>query len=237
PVHGASWISRQPPIIDPVVAAEEAFFADSGERDVAQTGGRPTQMIQRGIDPGATLNVGGARTALLFVVPHGDRELCGRLPNASGQHGGVFDGHGRALGQKRQHRMGSVSEKRDRPTTPSDQWRAVEQCPFQPSIGDCKERSRHRRPASLNEMRAYLLRSALYAPARLLPRGFGDSDDVDGTARVDRIVHEVTISTEPEVHDRLAEVRRHSVGGNGRPPGDAFAKTWGHGVAKPRAYA
>ena len=45
-------------------------------------------------------------------------------------------------------------------------------------------------------------------PARLFPLIVDDADDIDKVAGLDRIVHEVRVMAEPEVHQRLAEFCR-----------------------------
>ena len=61
-------------------------------------------------------------------------------------------------------------------------------------------------------------------PAGSIPFVMHDADDVDQPSALDRIVHEMRVVAEPQMHQRLAERGRHGVGRRQRAPGGATGK-------------
>ena len=49
-----------------------------------------------------------------------------------------------------------------------------------------------------------------------------DGDDIDETAALHRVMHEMRIEPEPQMHQRLAEYRLHRIGRDERAPGGAM---------------
>ena len=99
--------------------------------------------------------------------------------------------------------MGGVAEQRHRSLRPMPQRRPVVQCPFQPRFRQSDERARLRRPALCGKARNKVGAACRLAPAGRVPAIAGDDDNVDGRARLDRIMHEVSVAAEPQM-DRAA---------------------------------
>src|SRR5215471_17209539 len=63
-------------------------------------------------------------------------------------------------------------------------------------------------------------------PTFLIPLVVDDANDIDESAGLHRVVHEMRLMAKPQVHKRLAKLSRHRVGWNKRAPGRTVTECW-----------
>ena len=103
--------------------------------------------------------------------------------------------------------MGGVPNQRHRAGAAAERLLAVVERPFEPLIGD-------------RDQCASLLGPG---PTRKVAQDF--HDDVDEAAAFDRVVDQMCVLPKPQMHQRLAEFRRHGLGGHQCAPGGAVTET------------
>ena len=212
------------PSIEPVVAAEQLFSAHRAHGEIAHQRFRAAQPIDAALAAGHLLGARGAVAAGAFIGAQRVGRIVEIFPQHVGEHRGILDRHAGALREKRQHRVGGVPDQRHRAGAAAKRRLAVVQRPFQPLVGDRDQRARLFGPGPAREMAQDFGAVAGGRPAGLLPFVVHDADDVDEAAAFDRIMHEMGVGPEPQMHQRLAEFLRHRVGRHQRAPGGAVAE-------------
>src|SRR5690348_5522149 len=85
---------------------------------------------------------------------------------------------------------------------------------------------RLRRPAPRGEPRQQIDAACWFAPTRPTPIVGGDDHDIDQFAAFDRIMDEMGVAPEPQMHERLAELGRKLRRWYERAPSGAAGKSW-----------
>src|SRR5438445_10616928 len=130
-----TWASpSRPPIIEPIVAAQQAIAAHDLEREVAREGCRSLEVIDAAVAARVALRARGAAPAQPLVEAQAHRGIFRMAREAAGEHRRILDRHGAALREERQHRVRGVAQQGDRADAPGVRQRPVVERPALPRL-------------------------------------------------------------------------------------------------------
>ena len=207
------------PIIEPIVARAAAFLRPSPACEIADQRLRPASAHRCGPAAGGLLGTRGAAPARAFVgaqrvgrivailrqacrrARRRPRSPCRRLARETAASGG-------------RHPRSASPGPRRRGTACLRSYSAH----FSQRSGTRDQLARFLGPGPAREMAQDFGAVACARPAGLVPFVVHDGDDVDERAALDRIVHEMRVEPEPEMHQRLRGIppARHSAGTSAR---------------------
>src|SRR5262245_48756948 len=215
----------RPPTIEPIVAGAQSFSAHRSHCQIANKRFRPTQPMNALLASGKLLRARGAMPTRALVGSQRVNGVVEIFRQHIGQNCGILDRHAGALREKRKHRMRGVPDQGDRHLRAAERVLAVIQCPFQPTIRNCDECTRLFGPGPPREMSENFGAFAIRRPSGLVPFVVHDADKVDQFAGLYRIVHQMCVLPEPQMHQRLAKFGWYRVTRNKRAPGGAVTES------------